>query len=132
MSIYTGEHQLRVKRKSLAEEAKILRLEKRKAKAQARWARANGKNASLAMSAMSSMQSHLDSKIKTAARTAHIAHGLLRGRNYKNIENKYREGNAPNWDEVIKCMMRFGLRVHSKQNAILAAIDEEKISANAS
>ena len=44
-------------------------------------------------------QSNLVSRVQEY-RTRHIAYSLAKGKTYKQIENKVKEGNEPNWNRI--------------------------------
>jgi hypothetical protein len=83
--------QLRVKLKSLAAEAKLIRLEERRIR--------HGQ-------LREELYLHRIHVVRTAARDAHVAYGLIRGRTYGQIEPLCY--SAPNWDAVEKMVCKFG------------------------
>lgn len=85
---------LKVKVKSLAAEARIIRLEERRAKAQKR------------KDLLLGLQSHRRGIVRTASRSTHLAYGFLRGRPYHAMERTTR--TEPNWDAVQKMIEKYG------------------------
>ena len=82
---------LKVKVKSLAEEAKIIRREEKRAKL---------------LSIRIGLREHRIGIVRHEARHSHLAYGFLRGRAYLEIENKASE--APDWAKVRKMVEKFG------------------------
>jgi hypothetical protein len=82
---------LRVKVKSLAAEAKIIRKEEKRVKSQ---------------SIRESLYRHRIDVVRYEARHTNIAYGFLRGRTYAEIENKPR--TAPNWDKIRRMIEKYG------------------------
>lgn len=81
---------LKVKIKSLAEEAKIIRKEENKAKASFRWLRnKQGKEQEYEdqFFLYHSLRAHRKEPVGTEARAALIAYGFIRGKKYKQIED---------------------------------------------
>lgn len=100
--------QLKVKVMSLAAEAKIIRKEENKAKANVRWCKANGKEAERAQAARKrdSLAGHRRDVVRYEARHSLLAYGFLRGTPYLRIEAKYHV--PPNWTKVQEIAERFG------------------------
>lgn len=92
---------LRVKVKSLAAEAAIIRREERRTREKLR----------------EELALHRRTVVREAARNAHVAYGLVKGRAYEQME-----GNAksiPDWDEVTRMVKKYGAincRVPEKPN----------------
>ncbi len=84
---------LKVKVKSLAAEAAIIRKEEGKATA----------------ALQSELHEHRVKELRWAARDAHIAYGMVRGRRWDRMEPKRGEGSAPNWKKVFDMFLRYGL-----------------------
>lgn len=82
---------LKVKIKSLAAEAKIIRKETKRAK------RASIKDG-LAL--------HRKGVVRFEARHTHLAYGFLRGREYRKMENKAHQ--TPDWAKVRRMIDRYG------------------------
>lgn len=80
---------LRVKIRSLAEEARIIRHEERRALKSATWARTRQQPAELsaAEAEYDSLHHHRTVDVRQEARAALLAYGFLRGRPYREIEN---------------------------------------------
>lgn len=83
---------LKVKIKSLAEEARIIRKEERASKGEKR----------------EGLYLHRVGVVRRAARHSLLAYGFLRGREYRQIEPKCE--NAPHWPEVFKMVSKYGLQ----------------------
>ena len=83
---------LKVKLKSLAEEAKIIRKETQRAKTG---------------SIKNGLYLHRIHVVRPEARHTHLAYGFLRGKSYEQIERDARV--APNWDKVRKMVSKYGV-----------------------
>lgn len=81
---------LKVKIKSLAAEAKIIRLEEKRAKR---------------VSIRDGLADHRRGVVRIEARHTHLAYGFLRGKEYKQIEAKAHE--APDWKRVRKMIQKY-------------------------
>jgi hypothetical protein len=132
--------ELKVKRKSLAAEAKIIRKEERKALSSARWELARGRaagNTTLdpnkwADAARSgygqfrTLQEHRKVAVRGASRAAHLAHAFLTGRTYKCVERSTKPDNGPNLYFVADNIRKFGnadLRKRPRNEIIGLLID---------
>ncbi|MEE8114492.1 MAG: hypothetical protein V3T23_09055 [Nitrososphaerales archaeon] len=82
---------LKVKIKSLAAEAKIIRKETKRAKR---------------ASIRDGLALHRKGIVRTEARHTHLAYGFLRGREYRQMERTTHE--APDWDKVRKMVDKYG------------------------
>ena len=82
---------LKVKLKSLAEEARIIRLETKRAKRE---------------SIRNGLALHRTGVVRREARHTHLAYGFLRGKEYRQIEPKAHI--APDWDKVRKMVEKYG------------------------
>jgi hypothetical protein len=82
--------QLKVKVKSLAEEARIIRKEEQKAFGQLR----------------DELYLHRIHVVRRHSRSAHIAYGLILGRDYKQMEQKCEV--PPDWQEVKRLCKKYG------------------------
>jgi len=82
--------QLRVKIKSLAEEAKIIRKEEGKTFGQLR----------------EELYLHRIGIVRNEARHAHLAYGFIRGRTYEQMEANAK--SAPDWDHVKRLVKKYG------------------------
>lgn len=91
---------LKVKIKSLAEEAKIIRKEEQ---------RPHRDTDECGYSAeRTGLREHRITVVRSAARHALLAYGFIRGRKYQNIEP---EGSSePNWEEVKRQVLKYGPR----------------------
>lgn len=87
---YTRIPMLRVKIRSLAEEAKIIRHEELRHPKQ-----------------RAELHRHRTFDVREEARAAHIAYGFLRGRTYHQIEKSCK--SSPNWDRVQKLVEKYGV-----------------------
>ncbi len=87
---------LKVRIKELAEEARIIRKEELKAKANREYAKLNG------------LHDHRIRVVRPAARNAQLAYGYLRGRDYRALERNPR--TEPDWKAVRKLIAKYGYR----------------------
>ena len=85
---------LKVKIKSLAAEAKIIRIEEKRA-------RRPGLRRGL--------EDHRRGIVRTEARHTHLAYGFIRGLEYHQMESTTHE--APNWEKVRKMVEKYGAYV---------------------
>lgn len=84
---------LRVKVKTLAEEARIIRREEQRSHGPLR----------------NELREHRAGVLRSAARDAHIAYGLLKGRTYEQMEgNRRPDTKDPNLDAIRKMLARYG------------------------
>ncbi len=83
---------LKVKIKSLAEEARIIRAEERKSEGDKR----------------EGLYNHRVGTVRRAARNTLLAYGFIRGLKYRQIEVKCEE--TPSWPEVAKMVVKYGLQ----------------------
>lgn len=83
---------LKVKIKSLAAEAKIIREEERKAQGD----RKQG------------LHDHRVGTVRRASRNSLLAYGFIRGRKYHQIEARCKE--TPSWPEAFKMVVKYGLQ----------------------
>lgn len=81
---------LRVKVKSLAEEAKIIRREERKTQGDLR----------------NELHEHRVTVVRRAARDAHIAYGLIRGLTIDQMEPTRK--SEPDWEAIKKMVFKYG------------------------
>lgn len=84
---------LKVKIKSLAEEARIIRKETKRAKS---------------VSIKNGLRLHNIYVVRTEARHTHLAYGFLRGREYRTMEPKLVRAPEPDWDKVRRMVERYG------------------------
>lgn len=87
---------LRVKIKSLAAEARIIRAEERKAKASGNRALLDG------------LHSHRIFDVRSAARRTYIAYGYLRGRRYDQIERNGTGNLHGHWNSIARMIVKYG------------------------
>ena len=85
---------LKIKSKSLAAEARIIRREEQ------RWP---GDSA-----VRRSIHEHRVHVVRSEARSTHLAYCYLRCRKYRQVEPKCRENNRPNWDRVAVLVAKYG------------------------
>ncbi len=85
---------LRVKIKSLAEEARIIRREEKRA----------GKSGQL----YGELRNHRVGVVRREARAAHLAYGFIKGRPYEQMESTVHQGNEAPWAHVEKLVKRYG------------------------
>lgn len=85
---------LKIKIKSLAAEARIIRSEEHKWKGD--------------HPLRETLHNHRVHDVRKEARCSQLAYGFLRGREYRQLETKTHEGNSPNWDKVESIALRFG------------------------
>lgn len=83
---------LRVKLKSLAAEARIIRREELRTHGALR----------------EELHRHRVDIVRKVARDTHVAYGLIRGRTYEQIEPKTNPDSAPDWDAVNKMVAKYG------------------------
>lgn len=88
-----GTTYLKVKIKSLAAEARIIRMEERRARR---------------TSLRCGLAEHRRGVVRREARIAQLAYGYLRGRPRSTVEPKTRPGNAPDWKRVAGLVSRYG------------------------
>lgn len=81
---------LKVKLKALAAEAKIIRFEEKRTKGALR----------------DELCAHRRFAVRTEARATHLAYGFIRGRAYRQIENKC--DTPPDWKKVEGMIKRYG------------------------
>lgn len=87
---------LKVKIKSLAAEAKIIRIEERKNK-----------------KARAGLAEHRKGTVRTAARHTLLAYGFIRGRKYSAIEAKCQR--PPNWDNIWRMVDKYGVQWYNDE-----------------
>ena len=104
---------LKVKIKSLAEEAKIIRLETKRAKN---------------ISIKNGLAGHRRGIVRFEARHTHLAYGFLRGLECRQMEQKAFE--APDWAKVKRMIERYGLHREwdgEKQDFTVGYLEAQKI-----
>jgi hypothetical protein len=89
---------LKVKIKSLAEEARIIRKETKRARS---------------YTIKKGLDDHRKGAVRYEARHTHLAYGFLRGREYYQIEHTAR--TTPNWDKVRKMVKSYGVHYPAEQ-----------------
>ena len=88
--------ELKVKVKSLAAEAKIIRLEEHRAKTP---------------DARASLHNHRVGVVRSATRHTLLAYGYLRGRSYRQLEASCKR--TPDWSVVEKMVQKYGPPAHN-------------------
>lgn len=83
---------LRIKVKSLAEEARIIRREEQRT-----WGLLRAE-----------LHNHRVVQVRRAARSAYIAYGLIKGRTMAEMEGSRMPFNVPDWPGIYKMVMRYG------------------------
>jgi hypothetical protein len=96
---YSNSVPLRIKRINLADEARTIKSEERKAIEAGDTGCGSGHD---------SLYRHRMDVVRPAARTNHLAHAFLVGRPYAEVEQQCAENNRPNWERVRKTALRFG------------------------
>jgi hypothetical protein len=99
---------LKIKIKSLAAEAKIIRREERKTKPQIEWKEMtfpNGATIRYQAGEYFELHTHRTGPVRASARHALLAYGYLRGRAYKQLEAKCYD--EPDWQNVLNQVKRF-------------------------
>ena len=92
---------LKIKIKSLAAEAKIIRLEEKK-------------NQQLRVE----LRAHRLRVVREEARATLLAYAFIRGRAYKTVEASNRQGHKPNWLKVETMVTRYGKAFDPTLNTI--------------
>jgi len=100
---------LKIKLKTLAAEARIIRKEESKALEAGRKGRSLDRDDyERHYRAFWSLRHHRTGIVRSVARTNGLAYGFLRGHTYAQMEAKCRSDNQPNFDEIEKIVKRFG------------------------
>ena len=94
---------LKVKLKSLMEEARIIRKEERKA---LEGARQSDDRKPEYYRLYSGLREHRVGIVRQVARESHILYGFMRGRSYRQVERDPK--SSPNWSNIEKMALRFG------------------------
>lgn len=97
---------LKIKLKTLADEAKHIRKEEQKALKSARWLRSKQEDYHGMHELWYSLRRHRTWDVRRAARVNGLAYGYLRGREYKEMESRARQ--EPNWKDIKRLIDRFG------------------------
>jgi len=114
---------LKIKIKSLAAEARIIRHEEhkaltngRKCAREATQLNHDGKDATAFgsyrdehYSAWRSLRHHRADHLRGISRSNHIAYSFLRGRSYAEVENRCASDNKPDWAAIEKVIKGFGI-----------------------
>ena len=105
---------LKIKLKSLAAEARIIRTEEKRQRRYARHEKATAEHAQLA----DEMYWHRTRELRTAARETHLAYGYLKGRTYRQIEprtvdpmatvSSYSKQTVIDWENVKRMVKYYG------------------------
>jgi len=96
---------LKIKAKSLAEEARIIRRIERKLKKRNRYLREKSRETDYLLN---SVHEHRVEIIRPVARSTHLARGYIKGTPYKTIENKAYSYHLPNFKEIWKMVKSYG------------------------
>jgi len=88
---------LKIKLKSLAEEARIIRKEERKLVQSGRGPETGY------------LSSHRKQVVRHAARSTHVAYGYIRGRTYQELEVSAK--TEPDWDAIAKMVTKYSHKV---------------------
>lgn len=96
---------LKIKIASLAAEARIIKREESKWK-KLPFLSTDGNNHNLHHPIFWGLKQHRLYEVRPECRYAHLAYGYLRGRTYKQVENKAYE--APKWDRVAELCRKYG------------------------
>jgi hypothetical protein len=102
---------LKVKIKSLAEEARIIRREEWQIKSKPVGYRESGWSAKL-----DGLHNHRTQVVRPEARATQLAYGFLRGRLYSQIEAK--ASTEPSWDRVAAMVRKYGSIPWAQRDAI--------------
>lgn len=97
--------ELKVKIKSLAAEAAIIRKEERKALQSGRWANANRQNDDEHFNLFDRLRRHRVGRVRSAARSAQLAYAFLSGRPYRTVEKV--GSREPSWKNVERVIHAF-------------------------
>lgn len=101
---------LKVKIKSLAAEAQIIRKEEHRAQSAYRFSsnkQGLEERYTRDFSEFQGLRNHRRVDVRSEARAALVAYGFLRGRKYQSIE-KPDEKNPPRWDRVLRLAEKYG------------------------
>lgn len=96
---------LKIKLKSLATEARIIRGEEVRIRNRARKRRAKGHVIDVTAT-LDAMHYHRIKDVRREARATHLAYGFLRGRSYTTMENK--ASRTPDWSRVEAMIKKYG------------------------
>ena len=99
--------ELRVKVRSLADEARVIRHEEARAKLAARCC-SDAENKARHRRTLDSLHLHRVGVVRGAARTAQLAMAFLRGLPYRVVEAKVRPWNEPDVEAIQRTVVRFG------------------------
>jgi len=103
--------ELKVKIKSLAEEARIIRKEENKTLKLHKMKYPEGGYCPQ----YDSLRNHRRIDVQGEARAALLAYGYLRGVPYKAMESKTKEDNRPNWKRVRTIAKKFGKSSYNEE-----------------
>lgn len=98
---------LKIKLKSLADEARIIRQQERAALRNENWMRKEGDPAQYPILS-EELRLHRIGVVRKAARDTHIAYGLIRGKTWQQMEPTAK--THPDWDAVEKMVKKYGSR----------------------
>jgi hypothetical protein len=98
---------LKIKLKSLAAEARIIRKEEIKLRNRARQRRAKGKPVDVAAT-LDALHEHRIMAVRRESRLTHLAYGFLRGRSYTAMERKATTLKPSDWTRVKAMIQKYG------------------------
>lgn len=98
---------LKIKLKSLAAEARIIRQQERAALRNENWMRKEGDPAQYPILS-EELHAHRTKVVRKVARDTHIAYGLIRGKAWEQMEPNSK--SQPDWDAVEKMVKKYGPR----------------------
>ena len=102
--------ELRVKVRSLAEEARIIRHEERRALGKERWASRHGKSSDGTYARLRGHRVHV---VRPEARATQLAVAYLRGKPYAEVEGP--TSSTPDWSRVGRLVLKYGPWVPQRQ-----------------
>jgi hypothetical protein len=97
---------LKIKLKSLAAEARIIRAEEIKLRNRARQRRAKGKTVDVSL--LDTLHDHRVQAVRRESRLTHLAYGFLRGRSYNAMERKATALKPSDWTRVKTMITKYG------------------------
>jgi hypothetical protein len=98
---------LKIKLKSLAAEARIIRREEIKLRNRARQRRAKGKSVDVS-ALLDSLREHRVQAVRRETRLTHLAYGFLRGRSYNAMERNATALKPSDWTRVKTMIQKYG------------------------
>lgn len=98
---------LKIKLKTLATEARIIRAEEIKLRNRARQRRAKGKSVDVS-ALLDALHDHRVKAVRRESRLTHLAYGFLRGRSYNAMERKATALKPSDWTRVKTMITKYG------------------------